>query len=245
MGANMVGVTPLQAIQAVWDLYGYSASAPTTKWAYVTSPSDCPIYYGVAEIDDTVLVTFRGSTVISDFIRDMEVLADPLDHGLLGPVHPGAWAGMERVLEDTIFKRYPPQSVQFTGQSLGAMRATLATAWAVATYGPVIKPRIVFGEPKSGFAKSAALADVPGSISYWNKPSALVFDLVYWLPATVFPELYTHKTEPTLVNYAPDGTGPDMFWGIFAPHYSGYYLKAIKQLSDNDGRFIRPERLGL
>jgi len=226
-------VTALQAITACYDLYDYGTPPPVTKWLYVSASTD-PIYYGITQIDDTILVVFRGSTTILDFIRDMEAGANPFNHSKLGPVHPGAWYGLEIILIK-IFTQYSPQQVQFTGHSLGAMRATLAAAWTAASFpflSPALPPRIVFGEPKSGFLQEANLANIPGSLSFWNTTSSILeSDPVYNLPFTFYPELYVHGTSPTIVWYAPDGSGPDALWGIVAPHYSGYYLKAVQQWS--------------
>jgi hypothetical protein len=220
----------LSVAQAVLDLYNYPSPAPIpiTKWIYQSSETDS-IYYGITIVDDAILVVFRGSTEFIDFIRDLEVIANPMQQGLLGPVHPGAWYQLEPILLD-IFTKYSPEQVMFAGHSLGAMRATLATAWTAATF-PYMKtlPRIVFGEPKSGFEKSANLANIPGSISYWNTSGCLLMvDPVYSLPFTFWPELYTHGTPPLCVEYRPDGSGPDKQWGPVAPHYMGYYLKALQ-----------------
>lgn len=241
----------LTCAHACYDLYQYGtlfgAVPPITKWAYIT-PETEPVFYGITEVDGKALVVFRGM-LMKDFLKVLNVFAnpfdlsqmrrgivsgavqpiatDPLRSDLLGPVHPGAWNGLEAALVN-IFVKYPPQSIQFTGHSFGAMRATLATAVVNASFGTPPLPRVVFAECKSGFAKSAQLANVPGSKSYLNTDiDGWSSDFLYNYPFTVWPELYVHGTPSTLIDYAPDGSGPDKEWGPISRHFMGYYLKGM------------------
>src|SRR5271167_2880519 len=206
-------VTSLQAAQACFDLYDYAPSV--TVWDYI-SPKDAPCYYGVTQIGSTVLVVFRGTTTLTDFMRILEVDAivppatsPAFNIPALGPVHPGAWDGLVPVLEQ-LLKTYIYADIQFTGHSLGAMRATLATATFAATFQHHTKPRIVFGECKSGYHQSAQWADVPGSISYLAKDGPL-YDPFFGYPFAIWPEHYVHGTKPTVIEVKPDGSAPIEF----------------------------------
>lgn len=218
------------AAQACYDLYGYYGP-PKTKWDYIT-PIDYPCFYGVVNEGDTTLVVFRGVSNIHDLIRILEVCAEVPDHaGLfnldgMGPVHPGGWDGLVQALTD-ICIRYDQSKIQFTGHSMGAMRATLATALFANTYRKaVIRPRIVFGETKSGYLPSAMLGDVPGSLSFVSKHKHL-HDPLYGYPFTLWPEKYVHGTKPTMLDVDPDGNHPIELVGPLALHFMGYYLKAF------------------
>lgn len=225
-----MSVSAAFAAQACYDLYGYYGP-PKTKWDFIT-PLSAECFYGVTKENDTILVVFRGVSNLADLIRILEVCAEvpepagPFNYDGLGPVHPGGWDGLIEALTD-ICIRYDQSKIQFVGHSMGAMRATLATALFANTYRKsVIKPRICFGETKSGYLPSAMLADVPGSISFLSKHKHL-HDPLYAYPFTLWPEKYVHGTKPTLLDVDPDGDHPIELIGPLALHFMGYYLKAF------------------
>lgn len=218
-------ISARQAAQICYDLYAYEPSQ--TKWLFQSAPgAEC--YYGVTEVDGTIVACFRGSTTLRDFLNDLHsdaVMPAPSEDFIttnLGPVHPGAWAGLEAALL-TITDEYSPE-VQFIGHSLGAMRATLATATIAVTFaGTTVLPRIVFGECASGYAQSADAADMPGSLSIVSH-YGMLYDPLYGYP---FRPHYTHGTKPFVLNIKPDDSAPREFVWPLSLHYMGYYKNAL------------------
>ena len=159
--------------------------------------ADC--YYGVTMVDPTALCCFRGTSTLPDLLRALEFTArvpppsKQFNTAALGPVHPGAWQGLEEALASVV-KDHHWSDIQFTGHSQGAMRATLATAAFAATFATAtVQPRIVFGECKSGYIKSALFADIPGSASFlatdgWISDPLYAYPSRFDLGRLSFPE---------------------------------------------------------
>jgi len=183
-------VTAAQAAQACYDLYDYGVEPSKTQWDFISmTGADC--YYGVTMVGPTALCCFRGTSTLPDLLRALESTArvpppsKQFNTAALGPVHPGAWQGLEEALASVV-KDHHWSDIQFTGHSQGAMRATLATAAFAATFATAtVQPRIVFGECKSGYIKSALFADIPGSASFlatdgWISDPLYAYPFSFW-----------------------------------------------------------------
>jgi len=65
------------------------------------------ICYGIYENSDTDYIIFRGSQSLTDWFRDFDHFALPLNDPDLGPVHPGAIVGMRDVWKNVSGILYP------------------------------------------------------------------------------------------------------------------------------------------
>lgn len=213
----------LEAATACDAIYAYEGGAQV-KWDYLSTSGD-GVYYGITKFEGYTGLVFRGSTTLDDWMEDLEALANPFDQGKLGPVHPGFFEGIEAVVEK-VLQRVPASTLVVCGHSLGAARATLATA-LMAAHGAAPAHRVVFGEPYAGFEQAAAFANIPNSRSYRNSKGAY-HDLVCDVPFSFWPELYTKPTRPIDVCRVPD---PEDNWGLFAWHHMPYYLEALQKLA--------------
>jgi hypothetical protein len=72
------------------DIY---SPEPQAMWTQRVLPFD-GVAYGIKDFETAVALVFRGSATLNDWLRDAEAVADPLDHGELGPVHPGFFQGL-------------------------------------------------------------------------------------------------------------------------------------------------------
>jgi hypothetical protein len=78
---------------------GIYPGQPPIEWDEVELPDD-GIAFGLESFDTVTAVIFRGSVTLADWLRDGETAADPLEHGGLGPVHPGFFAGLPELGND-------------------------------------------------------------------------------------------------------------------------------------------------
>ena len=126
------------------------------------------------------------------------------------------WGALRPLLE---------QPVVVTGHSLGAARATILTAlMTLDGFRPL--RRVVFGEPKSGFAKLAGIVGECGR-SYCNcDDAARRRDLVCELPFSFPPEDFVHATSLSFVSAAPS-LAQQANLGPFALHDMSLYLQAL------------------
>jgi hypothetical protein len=109
-----------------------------------------------------------------------------------------------------------------TGHSLGAARATIATAMFMRDR-IAVDERVVFGSPKPGFQDFAHYVSAVPATSYVNHGLA-AHDIITDLPFTL-PNLgYVQPTAFTEVNAPPEWSHP---WGPFAWHDSELYHKGL------------------
>ncbi len=195
----------------VWEHYDAGESGDRVCWALKRVGAD-------------VVVVLRGSVTMLDWLRDLTAIADPFHHDELGPVHPGFLSGMctlERELGTMVAKT---ESLTIAGHSLGAGRAAILTGLLVAD-GWTPQARVVFGEPKPGFAQLARIiACVPGR-SYRNGDGTH-HDPVTDVPLSFPPEEFVHPT-PIIPIMARPATSDFSGLGLFAWHHMPLYLKAL------------------
>lgn len=184
------------------------------------------ICWGVKRVDGTAVVVLRGSVTRLDWLRDFQSIADPFHHDDIGPVHPGFLSGMrgvERELGGLVARTEP---LIIAGHSLGAGRAAILTGLLVID-GWKPTARVVFGEPKPGFAQLASIiANVPGR-SYRNGDDTH-HDLVTDVPFSFPPEQFVHPTPVIPVCARPEP--PDFASrGMFAWHHMPLYHQALQE----------------
>jgi triacylglycerol lipase len=106
----------------------------------------------IATNDDSILIAFRGTEKVSDWVTDLQV---SLAGGPFGKIHEGFLAALYSVLWDLIesIDRFrngaDPQPLWFTGHSLGAAIATVAVAKFREMDRPV-RGLYTFGSPRVG-----------------------------------------------------------------------------------------------
>lgn len=205
-------------------LYAYPGSA-TIDWDHREEPDDDNgICWAMKHLGTVDVIILRGSTTPQDWVRDFEAVADPFTHSALGPVHPGFLAGIEDAY--AAMKPLLRADVIVCGHSLGAARAAILTGLMVDdNHAP--RARVVFGEPRPGFAPLAKLiASVPAR-SYRNG-NGILYDLITEVPIAMGPENYVHPCPLTHVCEEP---GPDWTkqWGVFAWHAMPLYLAAVEK----------------
>ncbi len=105
------------------------------------------IVFAVSEIDNSTVVTFRGSDSLMDWVRDFEAV--PVNHKLLGTVHAGFANGIDQVFEQ--IKKLSGTNLHLVGHSLGGAHARLIGGLFIATGYPLASVT-TFGSPKPGYA---------------------------------------------------------------------------------------------
>jgi hypothetical protein len=191
--------------------------APVVEWDHFDQGDDDGVCWAVKSLPGFDVVVFRGSAIFEDWIRDFR--AAPV-RTRVGHVHAGFYAGLEHVLGD--LRPILSQPAILTGHSLGAARASIVTALLVAD-GIAPASRIVFGEPKPGFADFGAIVAGVAGRSYRNGDE-LHHDLVTDVPFTVPPFAYTRPTPIIPVRAEPP---PDDRWGAFSYHHIELYEAAV------------------
>jgi hypothetical protein len=181
------------------------------------------ICWASKRVDGVDVILMRGSVTFWDWFKDFVALAAPFVHDTLGPVHPGFALGMDRCWARIKQQTAGPWIT--AGHSLGAGRASVLTGLMLED-GVTPLERVVFGEPKPGFAKLGRyLAGVPGR-SYRNGDTH-AHDLVTDVPITFLLEEYEHPTPLIEVLAAPAADAPN---GIFKWHNMRLYAKAVSNL---------------
>jgi hypothetical protein len=194
-----------------WDHFDAGSSGDQVRWA-------------IKRIGGDVALILPGSRTLGDWLRDLQAFANPFHHDDIGPVHPGFLSGMrtlERELGGMVAKS---ETLHIAGHSLGAGRAAILTGLLVID-GWEPAARVVFGEPKPGFAQLASIIkDVPGR-SYRNVDGDH-HDLVTDVPFSFPPEEFLHPSpvipvcaRPAAAAFAQDG--------IFAWHHMPLYQAAL------------------
>jgi triacylglycerol lipase len=134
--------------------------ATVKKWGFkqstfIATPDDSELdtpdtQLFLASNDEMVLVAFRGTGNLNDWITDADVKMAKTELGL---VHDGFWSALDPVwkpLQDAIAQHQnQAQSLWFTGHSLGAALATLAVAAMRLELKP-IHGLYTFGSPRAG-----------------------------------------------------------------------------------------------
>src|SRR5580700_1257098 len=107
-------------------------------WPYVAQAETEGVWWAVVNYDRLTWVVFRGSEtfsktnsvhdVVEDWARDFLAVPEHpfISHPQLGWVHAGFMMGMEAAWSE-IKKHIQGNVIYFTGHSLGAARATIAT----------------------------------------------------------------------------------------------------------------------
>lgn len=211
--ADLVAASYLPPDQSgvVWDHFDPGESGDKVRW-------------GVKRIGADVAVILPGSRTLLDWLRDLTAIADPFHHDDVGPVHPGFLSGMrtvERELGGMVDKTSP---IFIGGHSLGAGRGGILAGFLVLAYWNVAA-RVVFGEPKPGFAQLAEIIKgVPGR-SYRNGDDKH-HDLVTDVPFSFPPEQFVHPT-PIIPVCARPAAGLFSEYGPFAWHHMPLYQAAL------------------
>lgn len=203
----------------------YPGGAPPSAWDLLEVP-ETGIAFGLKDFGNAVAVIFRGSTTITDWLRDAEAVADPFEHAELGPVHPGFFAGLPE-LWARLKPRINNKPCIVAGHSLGAARASLFTGLMIVDNQPPVR-RLCFGEPRAGFPKAAQIiANVRGR-SYFNG-NGRAHDVVTDVPFTTFIEDYVHPT-PLIPVTAPPTDADVMELLIFAWHPMPLYASVTPDI---------------
>jgi hypothetical protein len=169
------------------DIY---SSEPQAAWTERVLPDD-GVAYGIKDFGTAVALVFRGSATLTDWLRDAEAVADPLDHGELGPVHPGFFDGLQ-----DLWTKLKPELTRkpciIARHSLGAARASLFVGLMVIDNHPPLR-RVCFGEPRPGFPQAGGIIAKVKGRSYCNG-NGRAHDLVTDVPFTTWIEDYVHPT---------------------------------------------------
>jgi hypothetical protein len=197
-------------------IYNY-ADGPAVAWDHFDQGDDDGVCWGLKRLAGADVIVYRGSTTFEDWVRDLDAapILTPIGH-----VHDGFHAGMQRASAEARALLKQPAIV--SGHSLGAARAAIATAY-LTRYGVPPVARVVFGEPKPGFADLAqAIVASPGR-SYRNGDGTH-HDLITDVPFSFPPLDYVHPT-PIIPVCAPPAA--DDRWGAFSWHHIQLYEAAL------------------
>lgn len=215
----MISATDIVAADLCSRIYQLPGDKPVA-WSWYDDGSDDGLCHGVVKIDGLWYWCFRGSVTAQDWFDDFEAAA-VYDTILHAHVHPGFNRGVMRAWDRV--KSIVDGPWVACGHSLGAARADNAAAYAVLEKRAPTR-RVVFGEPKPGFADFASLvAQAPGA-SYRNK-NQQGHDVVPDVPVRLLVERY--QAPSPLVDVAPvpaPGGGLDPF----AYHHMPLYLGALR-----------------
>lgn len=195
----------------------YAPDALVSGFDHFDAGMDDGICWALKRARGCDIVVFRGSANLQDWIHDVRAIPIPTP---VGRVHLGFYAGMERMWQD--LKSHLTQPVVVTGHSLGAARADVISALMQHEGRPPVL-RVVFGEPKPGFAEFGSLiAGIP-AFSYRNGNS-FHHDLVTDLPFSFPPIEYVHPTPIIPICAMP---APNDRYGPFSWHRMELYEAAL------------------
>jgi hypothetical protein len=215
---------PSDALLASFCGLIYSATGPIADWDHYDPGLDDGVCWALKQLSGYDVVAFRGSTTFQDWVRDFR--AQPVETRI-GTVHFGFHQGMERVWREVRPLLSNPAII--TGHSLGAGRAAIMTGLMVKDDVPPAA-RVVFGEPKPGYADLAKLISAVPGRSYRNG-DATHHDLVTDVPFTFPPFEYTHPTPIIPVCAEPPANDR---WGAFSYHHIELYEAALAALATKE-----------
>jgi hypothetical protein len=198
----------------------YATTAPG-DWRRIWLPEDDDgVCVALAHIGDWDVVVDRGSTTLQDWLRDFQALPHAIiDHPLLGPVHPGFLAGMDRSVDAVL--PFLGANVICIGHSLAAARCQMRAALMKALgRAPVFlmaiaPPRVGFQPFVDYVAGIDAVAWRNGDLHHRD----LVTELPFSLPGFPFAQ------RPLTDIYAPPP--PNDEWGLLAWHHLELYIAGI------------------
>jgi hypothetical protein len=203
-------------------IYAYPGDPPVA-WEHLDLGDVDGVAWGLIRVDGVTIVVFRGSTTGLDWLLNFDCLANPFHHADIGPTSFGFLSGIENMLRELLAMLGADERVIVAGHSRGAAQADILTGLLVLAGRPPIA-RVVFGEPRPGFAQLAGIvAGVPGR-SYLNGDENghdRIHDVPFCLPPTL---LYVHPTEPVRISAPPSPNDP---WGpLFGYHHIWLYASA-------------------
>ena len=216
-------ITDRRAAELCAALYQLPLSGPG-PFDVVDNGDDGGVCRALAREGDTDVIVLRGSVTGLDWLRD--VFALPYTSRRMGPVHHGFYLGMQNVWDDMKILLRPDAPVVITGHSLGAARAAILTGMMVEAGRPPAA-RIVFGEPKPGYAQLADFIKSVPARSYRAGDGAANHDIVTDQALPIPGLHYVHPTPLTLLQCIPD---PNDQSGPFVFHHMNLYLAGVSAL---------------
>lgn len=205
-------------------IYGYPGQPPIV-WDQSQFPP-AGISFGLKDLGPAIVVVFRGSVTLWDWLHDAETTADPFEHVGLGPVHPGFFDGLEALWQQ-LKPTLATKPCIIAGHSLGAGRASLFTGLMVLDG---VKPlrRVCFGEPRPAFPQAGGIIAQVSGRSYCNG-NGRAHDLVTDVPFTTWIEDYVHPTSMIPVCMPPTDADVQRD-ALFAWHSMTLYANATPDL---------------
>lgn len=194
---------------------------PQGGWTQLELPAD-GIAFGIKDFGTAVALVFRGSVTLTDWLRDAEAIADPLDHAGLGPVHPGFFEGLPDLWAELKPELTKKQCI-IAGHSLGAARASLFVGLMILDNNRPLR-RVCFGEPRPGFPQAGGIIAQASGRSYCNG-NGRAHDLVTDVPYTTWIEDYVHPTNLVPVCEPPSDAEVQQDF-LFAWHSMTLYAEA-------------------
>ena len=216
-------IAPVDAIDLCAAIYAGEAGA---RWDFF-EPSDADegVCWGLRRFGNVVVVAFRGSITIQDWIRDLLAITLPFSHSGLGPVHPGFLLGMPEAWAAIKAQLRPGDLLVLTGHSLGAARAAICCGLAKLD-GVVAARKVLFGCPRPGFEQLADLCAATPEQSFCNGDER-GHDLVTDVPIVFGIERYTRSSILIPVSASPAREHFDQL-DAFSYHHVALYQRAIR-----------------
>lgn len=218
-------ITDKRAAELCAGLYGTPTAVPVA-FSQIDPGTDDGICWAISREDDVDVIVMRGSMTPEDWLRDS--MAAPYMSRRMGPVHHGFYLGLDNAWRDMKLVLRPGSLVAVVGHSLGAARAALLTGIMLDDgYPPAA--RIVFGEPKPGFAQLADFIKPVPARSYRNGAGEnhdIVTDLPFTIPALRLN--YVHPAPLTYLECKPD---PSDQSGMFVYHHMDLYLAGVSAIA--------------
>ena len=213
----------------ILDLYAWLYSdlpTPPGTWDLTILTDGDPNGLKV-EPDGTVGAYIHGSEDISDWEHDFRQVAAPVDHPLLGLIHPGFLAGA-LLIKAEIDAFAGDRPIAYRGHSYGAGRCSILAGLRIMEEKPVANV-ILFGEPRAGGPQLSRICDNVLVESFRNaEPNGgpMDHDLVTDVPFNLGPDApYQPLRGPlTDVYHQPRADDP---WAFFRWHHLGHYCRAF------------------
>lgn len=196
----------MMSITAICDLYAFlysSMPTPAGTWDSVI-PVD-GAYAAIKCVDGIDYLMFRGSITLKDWWDDFDDFALPAQDMMLGPVHPGAYAGVKSIKLQLDSLLPDGKRVVIVGHSLGAMHAAIYAGMRV-TEKLSMDGLVMFGEPRSGGPQLSGILNGSGiEIHSFRNANADGHDYVTDVARSLPPEFpYQHARDPLVdINSGP------------------------------------------